>query len=394
VAGGRGRVVKVDLHLLALKEAVTEETKMVGAHQDLIGELEDMIAAKDIGRRAAMLRRVTDLFALGSGKLSDEQISLFDDVMSRLVDEIEISARATFGHVLATIPDAPPKVVRRLALDDAIDVAGPILSHSGRVDDMTLVEGAKTKGQAHLLAISRREVLVEAVTDILVERGNQQVALSTAGNSGAAFSEFGYSTLVQRSSNDDDLAVCIWSRPEIPRQHLLKLFADASEAVKLKLAVRDPRKGDLTREIVAQASNQIQTQTREKSASYAAAHAHVQSLHESGSLGETQLAEFACLGKFDETALALSMMCNLPIGVIEHALVDDRSEQILVLAKAIGLSWQTAKAILLLRAGTKNGSTRKFDLHFETFIRLKMETAKKAIQFYRLRARAAMPRSN
>ncbi|MGD0024040.1 MAG: hypothetical protein ABSC37_05325, partial [Xanthobacteraceae bacterium] len=76
-----------------------------------------------------------------------EQIALFDDVMGRLVDEIESSARATFGHVLATLPDAPPKVVRRLALDDAIDVAGPILSRSGRVDDTTLVEGARTKSQ-------------------------------------------------------------------------------------------------------------------------------------------------------------------------------------------------------------------------------------------------------
>jgi uncharacterized protein (DUF2336 family) len=375
-------------------EAVTEVTKMVGARQNLIAELEEVITDKDIGRRAAMLRRVTDLFALGSGKLSDQQISLFDDVMNRLVDEIEISARATFGHALATIPDAPPKVVRRLALDDAIDVAGPILSCSGRVDDMTLVEGAKTKSQAHLLAISGREVLVEAVTDILVERGDRQVALRTAGNSGAAFSEFGYSTLVRRSSNDDDLAVCVWSRPEIPRQHLLRLFADASESVKLQLASRDPRKADLIREIVAQASNQIQTQAREKSASCAAAHAYVQSLHHSGRLDEMRLAEFACSGKFDETALALSMMCNLPIGVIERAFVDGRSEQILVLAKAIGLSWPTAKALLLLRAGGKNGSTCNFDLQFETFMRLKMETAKKAIQFYRLRARAAMPRSN
>jgi uncharacterized protein (DUF2336 family) len=120
---------------------------MTGAHENLIGELEEVIAGQDIGHRAAMLRRVTDLFVLGSGKLSDEQIALFDDVMGRLVDEIESSARATFGHVLATLPDAPPKVVRRLALDDAIDVAGPILSRSGRVDDTTLVEGARTKSQ-------------------------------------------------------------------------------------------------------------------------------------------------------------------------------------------------------------------------------------------------------
>ena len=202
-------------------------------HENLIDQLEEVIAGKDIGHRAEILRRVTDLFVLGSGRLSDEQIGLFDGVMCRLVEKIEIAARATFGHVFwRRFPTRRPRSIRRLALDDEINVAGDILSHSGRVDDATLVEGAKTKSQSTLLAISRRKALDQSVTDILVERGNQQVVLSTAGNPGAAFSEFGYSTLVQRSSNDGDLAACVWSRPEIPRQHLLKLFADVSEVVK------------------------------------------------------------------------------------------------------------------------------------------------------------------
>lgn len=311
--------------------------------------------------------------------------------MSRLVEEIDSSARAAFGHILAAIPDVPPKVVRQMALDDAIDVAGPILSQSGQVDDMTLVKGARTKSQAHLLAISRRKILAESVTDVLVQRGSQQVVLSAAGNLGAAFSEFGYLTLVQRSSSDDDLADCIWSRPEIPRQHLLSLLANASEAVKLKLASKDPRKASLILEVVAQASNQIQTRIRKKSAAFEAAHSHVQSLHGSGRLGETQLAEFAHAEMFDETAVALSIICDLPIDLIEGAFVDGQWEQILVLAKATGLSWETTKAVLRLQAGAK-GSTHKFDQYFEAFVRLKSETAKKAMQFYRLRERAAAPR--
>ena len=367
---------------------------MTGAQENLIGELEKVIAGKEIGHRAVMLRRVTDLFVMGSGRLSDEQIALFDDVMGCLVEEIEIAARATLGNVLATLADAPPKVVGRLALDDAIDVAGPVLSHCGRVDDTTLVEGAKTKSQEHLLAISRRKTLVESVTDILLERGNQQVVLSTAENLGAAFSEFGYSTLVRRSSSDDYLAACVWSRPEIPRQHLLKLFVDASESVKRELTKKDPGKAGLILEIVAQATNRIQTRTRERSARYAAARAHVSSLHESGKLGEAQLAEFACSEKFDETIVALSMICDLPVDPIERAFTDDRSEQIIVLAKAAGLSWETTKVILLLQAGTNNASTRKFDRHFETFTQLKGETAKKALTFYRMRERAQMPRLN
>ena len=364
----------------------------MNTQQALVDDLEHIIAGKNIGDRAAMLRRVTDLFVLASGKLSNEQVALFDDVMGRLLEEIDTSAKGTFGQVLATVPDAPPKAVRRLALDDAIDVAGPILAYSGQVDEATLVEGAKTKSQWHLLAISRRKTLAESVTDVLVERGDRQVALSTAENSGAAFSEFGYSRLVQRSSTDDRLAACVWSRPEIPRQHLLKLFADASESVRLKLTKADPRKANVILEIVAQASHQIQTQAREKSADYAAALARVKLLQASGGVSESHVAEFARAGKFDETIVALSCVCDLPVALIERAFVDERSEQVIVIAKAFSLSWETVKAILLLQDKVKNGGRHEFHKQFETFARLKVETAKKAIQFYRLRERATAPR--
>lgn len=376
----------------AARPGVCQGFNMATAQRTLIDDLEHVIADKNIGDRAAMLRRVTDLFVVSSGRLTDEQVVLFDDVMSRLLEEIETSARVAFGHILATAIDAPPNIIRKLALDDSIDVAGPILAHSERVDEPTLVEGAKTKSQAHLLAISRRKTLVDAVTDILVERGDQQVVLSAAANPGAAFSDFGYSTLVQRSSSDNDLAACIWSRPEIPRQHLLKLFADASESVKLKLTKEDPRKASSILEIIAQASHQIQTRARAKSSGYAAALAHVQSLHEAGDLDELQLADFARAGKFDETSVALSFICNLPITLVERALVDDGAAQIIVIAKAVGLAWDTVEAILLLQAKVEDHPRNKLGRHYETFARLHMETAKKAIQFYRLRERATTPR--
>jgi uncharacterized protein (DUF2336 family) len=167
--------------------------------------------------------------------------------------------------------------IRALALDDAIEVAGPVLTQSEQLDDSTLIEGARAKSQDHLLAISRRKTLAEALTDVLVERGNQAVAHSTAANPGAKFSDFGYSTLVQRSEHNAELARRVWSRPEIPRQHLLRLFDDASETVRRELEAGDRHKARLFRDLVAQASNQIQAETRERSAAYAAARACVQS---------------------------------------------------------------------------------------------------------------------
>jgi uncharacterized protein (DUF2336 family) len=361
------------------------------ARQTLIDELEAVFVTRNIGSRADVLRRVTDLFVAGSDRFDGEQRALFEYVMGRLIEEIDYSARAAFGERLATIANAPPRVSCALALDDSIEVAGQLLAHSEHLDDETLVAGAKTKSQAHLLAISRRKLLSEGVTDILVERGNQQVVLSTTANSGARFSEFGYSTLVTRSGTDDELALTVWSRPELPREHLLTLFATASDAVRFKLEAVDRQKAALVRDMIKQASNQIQTQVRERSPKFAAAQAQVKLLYQKGALTEDRLREFAEAGKFDETALTLSLLMDLPIGAIERTLVHDRSDQVLVLAKSIGLSWETTKAILLVQTMTriKGGSIHELEQCFANFMKLKSETARTAMQFYRLRERAA-----
>ena len=104
-----------------------------------------------------------------------------------------------------------------------------VLIQSERLDDPTLVENARKKSQEHLLAISRRRSLSEMVTDVLLERGDQQVVLSTAENRGAKFSEAGFEMLVQRSAGDDRLTGCVGSRPDIPPHLFLKLLAIASE---------------------------------------------------------------------------------------------------------------------------------------------------------------------
>jgi uncharacterized protein (DUF2336 family) len=362
--------------------------------QSLIDTLEEAISHKDIAARAELLRAITQLFTSSCARFSDEQISLFDDVMGQLLTEIDLSARAEFGNQLAEIPNAPPKIIHKLASDESIEVAGPILSRSERLDQASLIETARTKSQDHLLAISRRHSLDEAVTDILVERGNQQVAISVAANMSAKFSEFGYSALVERSQNDSDLAFGVLSRPEIPRQHLLNLFKNASESVRHKLEAKDPRKVRLIQDMVAQASDRIQTTSREGSASFAWALSHVESLKFFGKLSETQLFDFARAHKFDETVVAISLMCEMPFGVVERAIVNDEADQLLVLAKSIGLSWETTKAILLVQSQVSSRSKHDIERFHASYTRLRPETAKKAVQFYRFRTKSEYGSAN
>ena len=357
--------------------------------ESLIDQLEGVLASNDLSRRAQVLRSVTDLFVCGSGRFTGDQIDLFDEVMGRLVENIELAARVAFGSRMARVPDAPGKIIRTLAFDDAIEVAAPVLAHSVRLDDATLAENARTKGQGHMLAISGRQVLAEVVTDILVDRGNDHVVAGTAGNCGARFSASGMSTLVRRAQNNGDLALCVWSRPDIPRHDLVRLFAQASEVVRGRLEAADPRRAAVIRTAVAEASDEIQAMARAGSDEHAQAAAHVRSLHSFGLLDEARLHQFASEGSFDKTAVALSLMCDLPIGLIERTLVQNEPEQLMVFVKASNLSWETAKAIIILQAGRGGVAKQRLDECFASFFRLQPKTARAALQFYRLREKAS-----
>ncbi len=354
-------------------------------HNALIYELEEALSHGSAERRAKTLRRITDLFVFGSSQFSKEHIAVFDNVFKHLIADIERSARVTLADRLALLPHAPPQVIRTLAFDDEIDVAGPVLTRSEQLDNATLVENARTKSQQHLLAISRRKAIAETVTDVLVERGNRDVALSAAQNAGANFSETGYIRLVRRSEGDDELAKAVGSRPEIPRQQFLKLLTTASAAVRHVLEAANPGHAREVRDVVAEVTSAIQLKTATASRDFAAAQALVESLRTAGRLTEGNIVAFARAGKFEETAVALATMCGVPIDIVERAMVQDSAETILIVAKAIGLSWATTQAVLML-SGDKHGMpANSLEQCRIVYNKLKRETALQVVKFHQTR---------
>jgi len=364
------------------------------ANITFINEVEDAIANGSVSQRGGMLRRVTDLFIVGSIRYSDEEVAVFDDVITRLALEIEMSARALLAVRLAPIKNAPPNTIRTLAFDDEIAVAAPVLAQSERLDDSTLVENAKIKGQAHLLAISRRASLSEAVTDVIVERGDQQVVLSTAQNPGARFSDAGFTILVRRSDGDDSLAACVGSRSEIPPHLFLKLLSKASQSVRAKLEAAQPRARREVRQVVTEVAGRIRAEAFDGSPDYVAARAFIEALHRAGQLDDSKLAEIVKVGRFEETTAALALMCELPLRFVERAMVQERAETVLILAKAIGLSWSTVKAILSVRAGKRSTPAGEIAQCLASFERLLPETAQEIVRFYRMREQAETKQPN
>ncbi|MBN8981128.1 MAG: DUF2336 domain-containing protein [Rhizobiales bacterium] len=352
---------------------------------NLLGELQNALQHGTVARRVETLRRVTDLFLNGAVDYSDEQIAVFDDVFNCLIQEIETSAKALLATRLAPISKAPPQLIRTLAFDDVIEVAAPVLTQSERLCDETLIENARNKSQGHLLAISKRKVLSGAVTDVLVERGNEEVVESAVNNPGAEFSEHGFTTLVSRATGNDNLATCLGMRRSIPRHHYLKLIAKASDSVRARLAAANPQSEDDITSAVKEIALRASSERGALSPETAAAHELVRLLYADGRLDEEQIATFAEAGKFDETNAAIAMMANVPVSTVENMMIESRSEGMMILAKVTGLSWPTLKLILSMRDTLWGSDVKNINEYRESYEMLRATTAQQVLRFHRMR---------
>ena len=358
----------------------------MSAQPRLIRELENVIACGSTQRRNEILWQITNLFTQGSRRFSEDEIDLFDAVITRLAVEIEASVRALLAQHLAPLAKAPPNITRILASDDDIRVAGPILTQSECLDGAVLLATAQSKSQAHLLAIAKRRTLSEEVTDALIGRGNREVVLNATQNAGARFSQNGFCLLVKRSQGDDVLATSIGLRSDIPQDVFLELLATASSVVRAKLTAEHPQLKTEINSAVSAISDDLRTAaTPQRPREYAAARSVVQSLSASGELNDATVRSLAENAKIEETVIAVAQLCDVPDLIVEQAFIENQTETILILAKAAGLSWLTARALLKLHDQRQGSSSAPITKTMASFERLNFNTARRIIDFYRTR---------
>jgi uncharacterized protein (DUF2336 family) len=163
------------------------------------------------------------LFLSDARRLDEAQTSVFDEILVRLIERVEVPTLAHLSVILSGTDMAPRRAVRQLAYHDDASVAAPVLTKSDCLSEKDLIAIANTRGPQQLLAIASRKTLNEALTDTLIRRGDADVSNALARNSVARFSECGYATLVGRAEHDESLTEKLGLRLDnlkaIPREH-------------------------------------------------------------------------------------------------------------------------------------------------------------------------------
>ena len=357
---------------------------MAKAQASLITELE---RATHSGEHdcAETLRRVTDLFLAGADRFSEDQVLLFENVLGFLVQRIETRARAELSTRLALVGNAPIRVIRRLALDNDIVVAEPVLAGSPRLTADDLIQVARTKSQGHLMAISGRRHLDEAVTDILLDRGNRDVIHKLAQNSGARFSEIGFTTLVVKAETDEQLAETVGLRLDVPSDLFEQLLLQATKTVQSRLlSLAPPETQREIRRVLGFVSKEIGWEVTAPR-DLTRAQEIVKEQQQNGALHEQALVEFAKKHKYDELVAALSLLCSAPLDVIDSLMGSPRNDGLLIPCRVAKLSWPAVATILHNRFAHHPLSDQDREKLSADYKRLSQATAQRVLEFWQAR---------
>ena len=368
---------------------------MLNAASSIVDEVETAINAGSAEKRLETIKRVTDLFLASAGSFDSEQIKLFDVVLERLVKTIEIraiadvSARIALAEMssqLAPVAQSPPSVVRRLAKNDEIAVAGPVLAESARLSTADLVEIAETKGEQHLLAVSGRWWLNEVVTDAILARRYPTVSRRIVNNPGARVSAAGVAIVVAQAESDPELAVETGIRVDLPPELRHQLLSRATEDVRSRLLARaPPYVFEEIRSAIAAVAAGVNREMS-KARDFTAAKRFVTLLNANGELNEATLFGFAKQRKYEETVAALAALSQSTVEVIRPLMQSLRDDGVLIPCRVAGLSWETVSAILESRFATGSMGPHELEKIRGQFARITTENAGRLLRFWQVRS--------
>jgi uncharacterized protein (DUF2336 family) len=357
----------------------------------LIPGLDDIVKYGDSKRRADAIRKISDLFVQGAAQFQPNHVDLFDGILTSLVPRTEIEARSELAERLAEVANAPPLLVRQLVRDDEAAIAGPLLRRSPLIDEPTLIEIARMKSQLHLLAISDRLTLSTQITDVIVKRGDREVVRKVAGNAGANFSQAGYSGLIRRAGEDGVLALAVGQRDDLSAPMLKDLLERSADTVRRRLfEVARPEAKIAINRVLGEISGIIKPTSGPRD--FAPAQRAIVKLHHAGELNEASLLGFAKAHQYEEAIAALSAMSGVRIATVDHLVMGERYDPILILGKSIGLEWATVRALIVLRLGPARGpSAPDLEEARVNFERLVPSTAQRVLGFWRMREPGSAP---
>jgi Uncharacterised protein conserved in bacteria (DUF2336) len=306
---------------------------------------EETLRKSDHQKGQDPLRAVTELFLSAAPQLDDDGVAIVDTVFDFALPKPNAATLTDISVRMAPVPNAPSRLMRRLASDAEISVAGPVLSQSPRLSEADLCDVAAVMGNPHLLAISARKHLTSPVTDILIVRGDNEVARAVASNKTAQLSDHGVARLLERAESDDTISASLYARTDLP--------------------------ADVNRSGLANTKSHVE----DAKAKIAAAKRFAALLQQAGDLTEFKIGVLARERRYEEMLASISLLSHLKYQLIERMMRGSDLRGLTLVCKSLGFNMTTMNAIWNLAVSCNGTSLDKIRSARRDFLTVSEEIA-------------------
>ncbi len=148
-------------------------------------------------------------------ELTDEERAEAHRILRVLARDAAEQVRRALAVTLKASPLVPRDVANRLARD-VESIAVPVLNFSPVFSDEDLAEIVRVGGPVRQGAVARRPTLAEQVTGAIAEFGAPEAVRTACENKGAAFSEQGLQTAIDRFEAAESVLEAIALRNALP----------------------------------------------------------------------------------------------------------------------------------------------------------------------------------
>jgi uncharacterized protein (DUF2336 family) len=356
-----------------------------------VSRLPDLIALAEEGsseKRRALLRELTEHFFGASARTATED-NLYGAVLASLADDMESAVRAELSARFASAPDAPHALIRRLAHDEAA-VAGAVLASSPVLSDEDLLGVVRKHGQDHLRAVSARASVSEAVSEVIVERGDDETLGTLLRNDGARLSRKSSEAAVERARANPTLHEAAVSRASLPPDLLNEMYFVVEARLRTRILEQNARMDpSLLETALAAGRARVATDDGALPTDYAACLAYVEELKAAGQLTPQMLARFLRSGGTTSFLIALAQLAEIDFHTARQ-IVDRRElDALAVVCKSADLDRALFLTYAVVLLNDDGDAMAKAHSYARMYAELSREAAMRTLRFWRMRRGAA-----
>lgn len=333
-------------------------------------------------KRRDLLVLISELFTDGAENYTDAETRLFGDILCRLVDQVSVDVRARFSEQMAPLSCTPHSVARRLAQDDELSVSGVMLEQSDVLTDTDLCEIAGALSQGHLLAITRRKDLSEAVTEVLADRGDVEVLEGITRNERARFSDFGLKRLATRSLDHPKILRALSKRADMPAERLARAIAAFDAEARSKLESLVALSPDFAVLLVTEAAGIARQRKQELEQEITTL---VRRIGQRLSTLDEAIDAFVRDERLDAVAELLVQVSGLEESHIANVLNHDNGYGVAVVCRSLGIGDKAYLKLSQLRASHLRQGPAAVEAWLANYAEIDRQAADRALYFHRMR---------